>query len=158
MARLRERPGVDEQHALHVIHQSDQDRAGYHKYFFNAIWDSSANYDLIVNTAGISTAETCDAVSALLRSPTYAGAAGLARNVLLKLRIAQDVIVAILYRERILVLYLDVVSKEGVVTLNGTVRSQAALESCVKIAGAVEGVAGVVNNLEVVGYSYYPGV
>jgi cytidylate kinase len=157
VARLRERLDVDEQHALHMIHQSDQDRAGYHKYFFNAIWDSSANYDLVVNTAGISPAETCDAVSALLRSPAYAETGGLARNVLLDLRIAQDVIVAILYRERILVLYLDVVCKDGLVTLDGTVRTQEALELCVKIAGTVKGVEKVVNTLKVVEYVYYSG-
>ena len=158
VARLRERLGTDEQHALHATHQSDHDRAGYHKYFFNAIWDSSADYDLVVNTALISPAETCDAVSALLRSATYARAGDHARNVLLDLRIAQDVIIAILYRERILVLSLKVVCDKGAVTLDGTVRSQAALEQCVKIAGTVEGVARVVNNMEVVEYAYYAGV
>jgi hypothetical protein len=158
VARLRERLGTDEQHALHAIHQSDNDRAGYHKYFFNAIWDSSADYDLVVNTALISPAETCDAVSALLRSATYAGARDRARIVLLDLRIAQDVIIAILYRERILVLSLGVVCHKGVVTLDGTVRSQATLDQCVRIAGTVEGVASVVNNLEVVGYTAYAGV
>lgn len=158
VARLRERLEIDEQHALHMIHQSDQDRAGYHKYFFNAIWDSSANYDLVVNTAGISPAETCDAVSALLRSPTYTGTGSLARNVLVNLHIAQDVIVAILYRERVLVLSLEVACEEGVVTLDGTVRSQAALDLCVKTAGTVEGVAKVVNNVKVVEYTYYGAV
>jgi cytidylate kinase len=158
VARLRERLDIDEQHALHLIHQSDQDRAGYHKYFFNAIWDSSANYDLVVNTAGISPAETCDAVLALLRSSTYAGAGGLARNILHNLRIAQDVLMAILYRERILVLSLEVVCKDGVVTLDGAVRSQATLELCVKIASAVKGVTKVVNNLNVVEYAYYSTV
>ena len=158
VARLRERLGIDEQHALQVIRQSDHDRAGYHKYFFNVIWDSSAEYDLVVNTAGISPAETCDAVSALLRSPAYVGSGDLSRIVLLDLRVAQDVIIAILYRERILVLSLEVVCDKGVVTLDGTVRSQAALEQCVRIAGTVEGVARVVNNLEVVEYAYYAGV
>ena len=158
VARLRERLDIDEQHALRMIHQSDHDRAGYHKYFFNAIWDSSANYDLVVNTAGISPAETCDAVSTLLRSPAYAGAGDRAQIALLDLRITQDVIIAILYRERILVLSLEVVCKEGVVTLDGTVRSQAVPELCVKIAGTVRGVAKVVNNLKVVEYVYYAGV
>jgi hypothetical protein len=158
VARLRERLGTDEQHALHAIHQSDHDRAGYHKYFFNAIWDSSADYDLVVNTALISPAETYDAVSVLLRSATYARARDHARNVLLDLRIAQDVIIAILYRERVLVLSLRVMCDKCAVTLDGTVRSQAALEQCVKIAGTVEGVARVVNNMEVVEYAYYAGV
>jgi hypothetical protein len=157
VARLRKRIGIDEQHALRMIHQSDHDRAGYHKYFFNAIWDSSADYDLIVNTAGISPAETCDAAAALLRSPTYAGAGELARNVLRDLRIAQDVIIAIIYREHVLVMSLEAVCDKGVVVLHGMVRSQAALEQCVGIAGAVKGVKKVVSHLGVVEYAYYPG-
>lgn len=66
--------------------------------------------------------------------------------------------IAILYLERILVLSLEVVCDKGVVTLDGTVRSQTALERCVKIAGTVEGVARVMNNLKVVEYAYYAGV
>ncbi|MGA2976710.1 MAG: cytidylate kinase family protein [Spirochaetia bacterium] len=155
--RLRERLGIDEQHALRMIRQSDYDRAGYHKYFFNAVWDSAADYDLVVNTAGISPAETCDTVLALLRSPTYAGVGDLARDVLLDLRIAQDVIIAIVYRERVPVMSLDVVCDKGVVALDGTARSADVFDRCVGIAGTVEGVARVVSNLEVVEYSFYAG-
>ncbi|MGA2381514.1 MAG: cytidylate kinase family protein [Spirochaetia bacterium] len=158
VARLRERLGIDEQQTLRMIHQSDHDRAGYHKYFFNAAWDSPADYDLVVNTATISPAETCDMVSALLRSPTYADVGDLARDVLLDLRIAQDVIVAIVYRERVPVMYLDVVCDNGAVALHGTVRFPAAMDRCVEIAGTVEGVAKVVSYLEVVEYAYYAGV
>jgi cytidylate kinase len=158
VARIRERLGLDEQHALRMIHQSDHDRAGYHKYFFNAAWDSPTDYDLVVNTAAISPAETCDTVSALLCSPTYAGAGDLARDVLMDLRIAQDVIIAIVYRERVAVMSLDVVCDKGVVALDGTARSQAAIDRCVRIAGTVEGVVKVVSKLEVVEYTYYPGM
>jgi len=156
-ARLCERFGTDEQHALRMIQQSDHDRAGYHRYFFNAGWDSSADYDLVVNTARITPAETCETVAALLRSPAYAEAGGLARAVLRDLRIAQDVIIAIAYRERVPILSLDVVSDEGVVVLDGTVRSQAAIDRCVWIAGAVEGVARVVSKIVVIEYADYAG-
>lgn len=158
VARLGERLGIDEQHALRMIHQSDHDRAGYHKYFFNAFWDSPADYDLVVNTAAISPEETCDTVSALLRSPTYTGAGALARDVLLDLRIAQDVIIAIVYRERVPVISLDVVCDKGVVALHGVVRFTAAMDRCVGIAGTVEGVTKVVSYLEVMDYAYYAGM
>jgi cytidylate kinase len=157
-ARLCERLGIDEQHALRMIHQSDHDRAGYHKYFFNALWDSPADYDLVVNTAAISPEEICDSVSALLRSPTYAGAGDLARGVLQDLRIAQDVVVAIVYRERVPVVSLDVMCDKGVVTLHGAVRFPAAMDRCVGIAGTVEGVERVASYLEVVEYAYYAGM
>jgi cytidylate kinase len=157
-ARLCKRLGIDEQHALRMIHQSDHDRAGYHKYFFNALWDSPADYDLVVNTAAISPAEICSTVSALLRSPTYAGAGDLARGVLLDLRIAQDVTIAIVYQERVPVLSLDVVCEKGVVALHGAVRFPAAMDRCVETAAKVEGVASVVSYLEVVEYGYYAGM
>ena len=157
VSRLRERLGIDEQHALRMIHQSDHDRAGYHKYFFNAAWDSSADYDLVVNTAGISPAQTCDTVSALLRSPAYAEAGALARDVLHDMCTAQDVIIAVRYRERVPVMTLDAVCDKGVVALEGAARSQASIDRCVQVASTVEGVTRVVNNLDIVQYDAYAG-
>jgi cytidylate kinase len=156
--RVRVRLGVDEQHALRMIHQSDHDRAGYHRYFFNASWDSSADFDLVVNTAAISPAQACETVAALMRSPAYAGAAGNAREVLRDLRMAQDAIIAIVYRERVPVVTLDAVADKGVVALAGAVRSQADVDWCVGVAARVEGVSQVVSNLQVVDYTYYPGI
>jgi hypothetical protein len=158
VARVCDRLRLDEQQAIRVIHQSDHDRAGYHKYFFNSTWDSPADYDLVVNTAEISPAETCKAVAALLNSPTYAGAGHRGGDVLTDLRTAQDVIVAIAYRERVHVVSLEVVCKQGVVSLHGVVRYPAAMDQCIAIAGTVEGVAKVVSYLEVVEFSYYAGM
>jgi cytidylate kinase len=158
VARLRERLGIDEQHALRMIHQSDHDRAGYHKYFFNTAWDSPADYDLVINTAVIAPGDACDAVSALLRSPGFAATGLRAGGVLHDLRIAEDVTIAVVYRERIPVMSLDVSCDEGVLTLHGTVRSHAMADRCVEAARAVEGVQKVVTYIEVVQYMYYPGV
>jgi cytidylate kinase len=152
VARLCERFGVDETHALGMIRESDRDRAGYHKYFFDAVWDASSDYSLVVNTSEISPGEVCESVSAVLRSPAHAALAELARDVLRDLRIAQDVTIAIKYRERAPVVSMDVLCKKGVVTLNGMVRSSAAINECITVAGTVEGVVKVVSNLEVVGY------
>ena len=141
-----------------MIHQSDHDRAGYHRYFFDANWDSSLDYDLVVNTSGVSPEEACETVSALLRSPRYVEGGDRARGALLNLRVAQDVIIAVAYRERVAVMSLDAVSDKGVVTLTGTVRSQSVIQQCMGVAGTVKGVAEVVSKLEVVEYAYYPGV
>jgi cytidylate kinase len=156
VTRLCERLKVDEQHALRMIHQSDHDRAGYHRYFFNAVWDAASDYDLVVNTAAITPEETCDMIAALAESPAYAQ--GRSRPVLEDLRIAQDVIIAIAYRQRINVISLDVVCKQGVVALHGVVRYTSAMDQCVKAAGSVEGVEKVVSYIEVVEFAYYAGM
>ena len=157
-ARLRERLSIDEAHAVRLIHQSDHDRAGYHRYFFNAAWDCAADYDLVVNTEAISPSETCDMVAALLESPGFASAAGRARELLVDARIAQDVIVAIGYRDRVNVTALDVVCQKGVVSIHGIVRHPSVLDECTRIAAAVEGVTKVVNYMEVLEFAYYAGV
>ena len=87
----------------------------------------------------------------------YVDASAHARDVLRDLRIAQDVIIAIAYRERVAVLSLDVVSDKGAVVLDGTVRSQAAVDRCLWVAGAVEGVAKVVSKIVVIEYADYAG-
>ena len=97
-------------------------------------------------------------MATLLSSPKRTKASNLERDVLLDLRIAQDVIIAIAYRERISVSYLNVVCDKGVVSLHGTVRSQAASDQCVAIACAVEGVARAVSYIEVMPFTYYPGM
>lgn len=157
-ARLCKRLGIDEQHALRMIRQSDHDRAGYHKYFFNAGWESSADYDLVVNTAGITPDEACAMVADILRSSAYAGMSDLARDVLRDLRIAQDVMIAIVYRERLPVMSLDVVCDKGIVALDAMVHADSVIEQCVSVAGMVEGVTKVVNTIEVVEFSYTPGI
>lgn len=157
VARVCERFGLDEQHAIRVIRQSDHDRAGYHKYFFNAAWDSSAEYDLVVNTGEITPAVACDMIASVLRTPAYTEVAELARDVLRDLRTAQDVIIAIAYRERVPVLNLDVVCDKGVVALDGTARTQSLIDECLGIARRVEGVRRVVSTMVVVDYPYYAG-
>jgi cytidylate kinase len=152
VARLRKRYGIDETRALCMIRENDRDRAGYHKYFFDAVWDASAAYSLVVNTSEISPAEVCESVSAVLRSPAHAALAELSRDVVRDLHVAQEVIISIKYRERAPVVSMEVLCRKGVVTLNGTVRSSGAINECVRVAGTVEGVVNVVSNLEIVEY------
>jgi osmotically-inducible protein OsmY len=74
------------------------------------------------------------------------------------LRIAQDVIIAIVYRERVPVMSLDVACDKGVVALHGAVRFPDIMDRCVEIAGTVEGVERIVNYLEVVELAYFAGM
>jgi len=155
--RLRERFTVDEHQAVRMIRQSDHDRAGYHRYFFATSWDAAAEYDLVINTAEITTAQACDLVAALLDSPARQAAAARSHSVIRNLRIGQDVVVAILYRSRVPLLFLDATCADGVVTVSGTARSQSAADQAVQAAACVDGVTKVINGIEVVEFAYYAG-
>ena len=50
-----------------------------------------------------------------------------------------------------------IAARPGEVVLDGTVRPQAAIDRCLMIAGAVEGVAKVVSKIVVIEYADYAG-
>ena len=151
-ARLCERFGIDEARALCLIRDNDRERAGYHRYFFDASVDAPTEYDLLINTSDMSLGDICDTVLTLLRSPTYARAQERTRETLRDLCIAQGVTVDLLYRDRAPVVSLSVQCAKGVVTLNGTARSAAAIDQCTAVARSAKGVSGVCCNLKVQEY------
>jgi len=111
----------------------------------------------VINTAEITPTEACDLAAELLESPARQAAAERAPGAIRNLRIAQDVIIAILYRSRVPVMFLDASCADGVVTVSGTARAQSTAERATQIAAGVEGVRKVVNAIEVVEYAYYAG-
>jgi cytidylate kinase len=149
VTRLCERLRVDEQQAVRMVRQSDHDRAGYHRYFFYSAWDSPSDYDITVNTAEITPAETCRMVSAIVRSAAFTDSAARAHLVLKDRRIESDIAIAIAYREMLRVEALTVDCKRGEVTLNGAVRYPATMDQAVRVAERVEGVEKVTSVMDV---------
>ena len=156
--RLRERLGVDEQHALRMIHQSDHDRP-----------ETTSISSMPILVLGGRLRPGCQHGGDISRgrpvmqwrrclvrrhSPYHAAA----RSVLADLRIAQDVIIAIAYRERVNITSLDCHVQPGSGAVHRIVRHSTVLDHCLQIAEAVEGVEKVVSYVEVVEFAYYAGM
>lgn len=62
--RVASAQGVGEYEARTRLHDSDRDRAAFHRQFFGSEWLDPANYDLVVNTGSLTTAQAVDAVVA----------------------------------------------------------------------------------------------
>jgi len=145
--RLQESLSCDERQAEQILRHDDTDRAGFHRFFFNVNWDDPQLYDLILNTKNLST----ETAVALLRSALKQGRAAdqerLFRQVMADRCLEQEVVTRILYQEKVPVKFLEAEARDGVVTLNGTVNTRAAVERCAQIAASVPGVEKVENQL-----------
>jgi cytidylate kinase len=145
--RVQEALRCDDRQAEQIRRHTDTDRAGFHRFFFNVNWDDAELYDLILNTSTLSV----EAAVAILRSAVETGFAGRQeesfRRTIADRCLQQEVETRILFEEKVPVKFLEALARDGIVTLNGTVNTRAAVERCEEIAAAVPGVKRVENRL-----------
>jgi osmotically-inducible protein OsmY len=133
--------------AEQIMRHSDQGRAGFHRFFYNVNWEDGSLYDLVINTQTF-TVET--AVELLREMIALCDSKEQQKSRELRLKdlcLKQEVETAILYTENIPVKFLETEVHDGVVTLNGTVNSRAAVTRCEETAKAVPGVKQVDNRI-----------
>jgi cytidylate kinase len=155
LQRTMERYNCDEAHARRIIAQSDSDRAGFHKFFFDANWAADDSYDLVINTGTLSYDSAIDIIRQAALSCCAARSWELARKRLGDLYLAETVAARILYIEHIPVVMLEVRAADGKINLKGAVDDRAAISRCGEIARAVPGVGEVDN--EIVCFPTYAG-
>jgi cytidylate kinase len=137
----------DARQAEQIMRHSDHGRAGFHRFFYNVNWEDGSLYDLVINTQTFNVETAVE----LLREMIGLGDSKeqqKARELCLHdLCLKQEVETAILYTENIPVKFLETEVHDGLVTLNGTVNSRAAVTRCEETAKAVPGVKQVENKI-----------
>jgi cytidylate kinase len=140
----------DERRARQIIEQSDHDREGFHRYFFDIKWKSPSNYHLTLNT-GILHPELCAGLIRHILEKTIDEEKETRNALMLKDRIlGQQVLQHILFEKNIQVHFLEARVVSGAVTLFGVVNSQAVIEAVVQTAREVPAVASVKSEMQVV--------
>jgi len=158
----------DENRARQIIEHSDQDRIGFHRYFFDVEWRNPGNYHISLNT-GISHPALCAEIVMLLKNRIFTPEAEEQNKIRLKeLILEQKIKHNIAYEQGIPVHFLEV-SAAGVfaagsgaaesgVTLYGVVNSQslcdsaanAALKAAQEITGGAENPVTIRNEIQIV--------
>jgi cytidylate kinase len=145
--RIQQAYKCDAKHAEAIIRHSDHARTGFHRFFFNANWEDSSLYDLVLNTQ---TFDIQTAAELLRKAVALVDSKEVQKQREKRLRdlcLKQKVETAILYTENIPVKFLETEVQDGQVTLNGTVNSRAAVTRCEEAARSVPGVAKVENRI-----------
>jgi cytidylate kinase len=148
LAQVLQETEGDARRAEQILRHHDQDRAGFHKYFFNVDWDDPGLYDLVLNTRSISLEAALDLLATTARHAEEAGQGDERAHRLGDLCLQQQVETHILYEENVPVSFLEAEASGGVVTLTGTVTDRPDVARCERAAAQVPGVKGVHNRIQ----------
>jgi cytidylate kinase len=148
----------DRRRALQIIERSDQDRLGFHRYFFDIEWQDPGNYHLSLNT-GFLLPSTCAEIVNNLKEQIFTPEAEAQNAARLKeLILGQKIRHSIIHEQNIPIHFLEITVSGGNVTLYGVANTQAAVDSA--LAAAVREApppAAVQNEIQIVQeYSVMP--
>lgn len=157
--RWAEREWLDPDLARILVRKSDQQRAGFIKYYFDRDWTDPLNYDLTINTSRL-TEETatklvCEAVKDRNLLEMKDGAKKILRDRIIAKRGEIELLSSgVLHGMHYYHFHLDVV--DGVVALGGHIHNNQQRAQIHKILRSVEGIREVIDHLEIRAYVSIP--
>jgi hypothetical protein len=136
---------------------SDQDRRGFHKYFFEADWKSPTNYQLTINTSHIHPSICAELIKNLALNTINNETEKLFNTRMKDLILAQRIIHHVLYEKEIAIHFLEASVSLGKVCLFGVASSASIADSAVQAAKEVPSIESVQSDIQVVHeYSVMP--
>ncbi len=154
--RWAEREWIDPDLAYTLVRKNDQQRAGFIKYYYDRDWDDPLHYDLVINTAKLSEETAVRQIIAGVKDENLLQMKSKSKARLRDLIMQKRIQIARLADERIEDLTFQISVKDGQVTLEGHVYSEAEKLAAIDDAKATEGVTGVTAKLKIVGYRAAP--
>jgi cytidylate kinase len=129
----------DEKAAHHIIEQSDENKIGFHLYFFESNWRASDQYHLTLNTGVLHPALCAELVQCTLKRTITSEIEEQSALAIKDLKLGQDVKHYILYKKRVPIHFLEVSSVKGKVTLYGVANSLPLAETALNAAQEIHG-------------------
>ena len=154
--RWSEREWLDPDRARYLVRKSDQQRAGFIKYYFDRDWEDSVHYDLTINTQRLSEEMAVQVICDSVKDENLEGIKASGKKVLSDLILRKRVEIAILSANKVDTYLLEIDAEDGIVTLSGQVHSNEEQTAAEKQARSVEGIKNLQNDIQVVGYRTTP--
>lgn len=121
--RWAEREWLDPDLSRRLVRKSDQQRAGFIKYYFDRDWNDPYDYDLIINTCKLSEETAVDLICQGIKEANLAEHRDSCRLKLADLIQCKKIEIAILKSDQVDGYHLQVLVDAGVITLEGHVHS-----------------------------------
>ncbi|BCR04193.1 transporter [Desulfuromonas versatilis] len=154
--RWAEREWLDPDLARTLVRKSDQQRAGFIKYYFDRDWADPLHYDLIINTSRINEDTAVKLICDGVKDPNLVEQKGASKKVLADLIIRKKAEIAILSSHDLDGHHLEIKVKDGVVTLSGHIHGQDEHDAAINLVKGLEGVKKINDQLRVIEYRNYP--
>ncbi len=152
--RMKSRYNCNDKLAEQIIHHSDYDRTGFHKFFFHVNWEDSSLYDLIINTQTYTAEHAVNLIKTSLDIFKAFYQQEETAQRLADLCLGQDIVTHIAYKEKIPIQFLEAQVQNGVVTLRGSTITSDDIQRCETVARQVPGVKDVVNEVYFIPNTY----
>ena len=137
--RWAEREWLDPDLARVLVRKSDQQRAGFIKYYFDRDWNDPLGYDLMLNTQHLSEETAVKLICDGVKDKNLAEMKGASKKLLSDLIIRKRVEIAILSIQDVDGHHVTIDVKDGVITLGGHVHSEKERRTAVAAAGECQG-------------------
>jgi hypothetical protein len=136
-SRLMNEFSWNEKQANQRINESDSNRAGFHKTFFNLEHDLPSHFHLILNTALVDIDGAVEIIAALTRRLITPEMDALGRQKLAELLTAQRLVNKLVFEHKLNVFFLRAVIQGNTIYLQGIADSAALAERAVSIAASI---------------------
>lgn len=150
--RWAEREWLDPDLARSLVRKSDQQRAGFIKYYFDRDWNDPMEYDLVINTTRVSNETAVSMIKEAAQDPYLAEKAHICKSKIGDLIIQKKIQIARLADSRIEDIWFNIDVMDRNVTLSGHVYSEEERRAALDDAKQVEGVLKVTDKLKIVNY------
>jgi len=154
--RWAEREWLDPDYARILVRKSDQQRAGFIKYYFDRNWEDPLHYDLLINTSRLSEETAVKMICDGVHDRNLVERKGESKKILKDLILRKKVELAVLRGEGIDGQHVEVSAKAGKVTLGGHVHDNKDYKAVLKLAQGVPGVETLNDQIKIVNYRTYP--
>jgi cytidylate kinase len=154
--RWAEREWLDPDRARRLVRKNDQQRAGFIKYYFDRDWDDPLGYDLVINTSRLSEEGAVRLICDAGKDRNLLENKAESKKVLADLVLRKRVEIAISSAGDIEQQLLEIVVKNGVVSLGGQLHSESERRQALAIAEATAGVVKVQDRIRVINYRSNP--
>ncbi len=157
--RWAEREWLDPDLARVLVRKSDQQRAGFIKYYFDRDWADPLHYDLTINTLRLSEETAVKLICDGVKDKNLVERKDPAKKIIQDRIIEKKVEVEILSKggiEGLHQYHFHLAVKAGVVTLSGHLHNDDQRQNIIEIAKAVDGVKGIKDQLEIRPYRSTP--
>jgi cytidylate kinase len=154
--RWAEREWLDPDLARVMVRKSDQQRAGFIKYYFDRDWDNPLDYDIVINTSRVSLETAVDWICQGVRDKNLLALKPESKSYIADLIIQKKIEIASLSQPFLDGHHLEISSRNGVVTLDGHLHSEEDRDKVLELAEKVDGIKKLIDRIELKPFRYKP--
>ena len=154
--RWAEREWLDPDLARLLVRKSDQQRAGFIKYYFDRDWENPLDYDLVINTQRLSEDKAVALICDGVMDQNLVEEKSNSKRILSDLILSKKAEIAVLKLEDVEGEHLSISAEGGKVTVSGHVHSKNEHKSVLGAIDNLEDVSAVDDQLQIINYRNEP--